>query len=67
MPRINSYGRVGSEFHVDQVVKLKLTAPAALLKHGRMAKIVEIRGHRLLVHLGHGAHGWVSGTDIVQS
>jgi hypothetical protein len=44
-----------------------LTAPATALKHGRMAKIVEVRGHRLLVHLGHGAHGWVSVTDIVQS
>jgi hypothetical protein len=66
MPRINSYGRDGAEFHVDQVVKLKLTAPATALKHGRMAKVVEVRGHRLLVHLGHGAHGWVSDTDIQQ-
>jgi hypothetical protein len=59
MPRLNDYGRSGVELRVGHVVRLKATAGPAL-RYGDVGKIREIRGDRLLVHMGFGAEFWLS-------
>jgi hypothetical protein len=63
MPNLNSYGRDAAPLHAGQTIRLKAAAGRG---HGEAAKIVEIRGDKILVHLGYGVRRWVYHSDIVQ-